>query len=274
MAMRTSLVFAFALSSIAALASPSFALPTGAPKCALNEQVVAQGHRAASNANLGYGIRVSGPVAPNRPVEFTVTNKNGFPFYNGILIYVQGQNPNIHIGKFVDIDPLLHRPQDQRICQAQNLQGDANAVLTHRHPLPKPNARALKWVMTEQDLAADPGPYKIVSAFAIGPKMWQVAPQVTLEVVGAPAAGTNSTPPVVMPTVPGAGAGTPADPVTSLPAYNSTTQPIIRVPNGGSPASTTVATKPAATAPINTPTPGRGAGQTESAYRVRYSRRK
>ncbi|KAJ3079180.1 hypothetical protein HK102_003973 [Quaeritorhiza haematococci] len=220
--MRTSIFFIATILLI--LASPALALPNGAPKCALNPQVVANGHETAPNPAMGYGIQVSGPISPGQRVNFTVTNNAGRNTFNGILMYVQGQNPSIHIGKFVNLNTNFFRPQRPNICAAANLRGDLLATITHANPNPKPIADSFQWEMLPEDAAADPGPYQIISAIAISPQEWMVVPPVPLQVAGGA--------PPAAPGTPGAPAnpGTPPAPPATPPAPATPPPPVVVTP--------------------------------------------
>ncbi|KAJ3083075.1 hypothetical protein HK102_001271 [Quaeritorhiza haematococci] len=199
---------AFTLASLAAFASSTYALPGGAPRCAVNETAIANAHGSPSNPALGYGIQVSGPVTPGQPVDITVTNSAGRDSFNGILIYVVGSNPQLRLGQFLNIDAASFKPQTE-ICQTAQFTGDASAVLTHSNPSPKPLTTRLQWQMLPQDAAADPGPYQIVSAIVISPAEWMVVPPVPLQVAGGAPAGAPAAPqppaPVAVPGAPPVG---------------------------------------------------------------------
>ncbi|KAJ3090964.1 hypothetical protein HK102_002088 [Quaeritorhiza haematococci] len=193
-------IVAFTLTAFAAFASGVSARPTGAPRCAVNETAIAAGHGNPSTPTLGYSIQVSGPVTPGQPVEFTIANSAGKTDFNGLLIYVTGQNKQLRLGKFLNIDQANFKPQTE-ICRNANFQGDAEAVLTHTNAAPKPLTTKLQWQMLPEDAARDPGPYEIISAVVINPREWQVLPPVALQVAGgapaAPAAAPAGAPPTM-----------------------------------------------------------------------------
>ncbi|KAJ3085584.1 hypothetical protein HK102_014029 [Quaeritorhiza haematococci] len=182
--------------ALALLAGSVNALPKGAPLCVVNEQGIAAKHGSPSNPALGYALNVPNMnVAPGTPVDITLTNSAGKNDFNGILLYVTSQkSPKMRFGKFSQIDQLQAaglKPQTE-ICQTAGFMGDANAVITHANPSPKPLTTTFRWELSPQDVAADPGPYELMGVVVINPGNWMVLPPVTLMSGGAGAGGAGA----------------------------------------------------------------------------------
>ncbi|KAH6576200.1 hypothetical protein BASA60_004668 [Batrachochytrium salamandrivorans] len=103
-------IFAVAFSSTAVSA-----LPSGAPKCAIN---------ATQPSGASW--------------EITVTNSAGRESFQGALMYVAtDMDPKNHLGKFT-FNKDEFRPQTKSICDAAKITGDLDATFTHSSATKKP----------------------------------------------------------------------------------------------------------------------------------------
>lgn len=116
MQFKTSIITTLLLSFITAR-------PDGAPKCAIGEAAIAQGHGHPQEA-LGYSLETSSTtIVPGQSIDITVKNSAGRLNFKGILMYVQGQNSMKHLGKFENIDTSKFKPQTQ-VCKDLGFSGD------------------------------------------------------------------------------------------------------------------------------------------------------
>ncbi|KAL2911728.1 hypothetical protein HK105_208785 [Polyrhizophydium stewartii] len=140
------------LFSAAALLGSVLALPSGAPKCAINATVIAAAHGKQPDASLGYGVSVK--MTGDSVFEVRVTNSAGRKAFQGILMYVNpADSPKTHLGKF-DIDMSMFRFQTADICNAANIKGALEATFTHSSAAKKPiDSTVFKWSPLAADMA-------------------------------------------------------------------------------------------------------------------------
>jgi hypothetical protein len=139
------------VTSALVLLSAVFALPIGAPKCAINAAAIQAGHGSATDSSLGYGISVK-PGQGN--MEITITNSLGLKSFKGILMYVNSVDaPLNHLGKFIELDPAMFRSQDKTVCDTAKVVGDPAATFTHANPSDKLLTTVFKWVGTPEEMA-------------------------------------------------------------------------------------------------------------------------
>ncbi|KAH6583309.1 hypothetical protein BASA50_000872 [Batrachochytrium salamandrivorans] len=150
-------IFAVAFSS-----TTVSALPSGAPKCAINATVIGAAHKKSDDPTLGYSVSIT----PNGASwEITVTNTAGREYFQGLLMYVAtDMEPKNHLGKFT-FDKDNFRPQTKSICDAAKITGDLDATFTHSSPTKKAVGMKFMWTPSPADMAASGNPM-IYYAFA------------------------------------------------------------------------------------------------------------
>ncbi|KAJ3047506.1 hypothetical protein HK097_011470 [Rhizophlyctis rosea] len=148
------------LSVISAFASVS-ALPTGAPRCAINTDAIQAGHGAPPTASLGYTVTVAPSTTGTNTFDIKVANSAGLTSFQGVLLYVQSDaDANSHLGKFINLDAQKFHFQTDP-CTAQNIAGDAESTITHSSSTDKPLSETVfTWQASDADLAV-PGPIKV-----------------------------------------------------------------------------------------------------------------
>ncbi|KAI8924014.1 hypothetical protein BC831DRAFT_467979 [Entophlyctis helioformis] len=145
------MIFSIVPLAIAALASSVAALPTGAPKCAINATVIEAAHGIAPDASLGWDLSVTSTATG---WDVSVINTAGKKTYNGVLMYVVVESDlKTHLGKF-DIDTSLFRYTKPEVCAAANIKGPVEATFTHANPKPKPVSTVFKFTPNPADFAA------------------------------------------------------------------------------------------------------------------------
>ncbi|KAJ3312217.1 hypothetical protein HDU76_002921 [Blyttiomyces sp. JEL0837] len=172
-------MFKLLISLLALLTVASHALPTGAPKCKINPQIIQTGHGInASNVGYTFDMPAYTPGGPAVPITI-----NGGQAFKGILLYMTPgttqdstlapNGVNAHVGTFM-VNPGL-RPQSASSCQAMTVMNDApESTLTHAIPLLANTPYTLMWTPPAMDV----GPVTMNAVISVGSKNspWQVVP--------------------------------------------------------------------------------------------------
>ncbi|KAH6570514.1 hypothetical protein BASA81_010504 [Batrachochytrium salamandrivorans] len=150
-------IFAVAFSSTAVSA-----LPSGAPKCAINATVIGAAHKKSDDPTLGYSVSIA---ASGASWEITVTNSANRESFQGALMYVAtDMDPKNHLGKFT-FNKDEFRPQTKSICDAAKITGDLDATITHSSAKKKPVGMKFMWTPNPADMNVAGNPM-IYYAFA------------------------------------------------------------------------------------------------------------
>ncbi|KAJ3409651.1 hypothetical protein HDV05_004309 [Chytridiales sp. JEL 0842] len=225
--------------------STTLALPNGAPRCAINPQVIQAEHGAPAQ-NAGFTITASSttytPGGP--PIQITY---QGPAQIQGILSYVQANsNPNSHVGQFnLASSGLPLRTQTPAICTTGNITNEAasagvTSTFTHSQPLrmSQRGGFTIQWTPP----ATNVGPVTLRGVMTEGStnSRWMVMPDVAL----VPAGGSGA------PTIPGPVQVPPPPPsAPSAPAAGGQQRPPVAPP-----------ANPAPTTPTATKGAGKAAG--------------
>ncbi|KAH6570513.1 hypothetical protein BASA81_010505 [Batrachochytrium salamandrivorans] len=206
-------IFAVAFSSTAVSA-----LPSGAPKCAINSAVIAAGHKKPDDPTLGYSVSIA---ASGASWEITVTNSAGRKSFQGTLFYITTSlDPSKHLGKFT-FDAGEYRPQTKSVCEAAKITGDPSATITHSKPSKKAVGTKFTWTPDPADLtvAGDPifnfsfadndgdEPSRAPARFMTGKVPFEFRPKTQPVPTAQPPAPTQPPPTTAPTTAPGGGGG-------------------------------------------------------------------
>ncbi|KAI8826046.1 uncharacterized protein EV422DRAFT_575883 [Fimicolochytrium jonesii] len=169
------------------LAGVAQALPTGAPKCAINQAAISAAHSDPSAA--GYTITTSASTyTPGAPLTFTIQGDKNVV---GVLMYVSAGEVSKHVGAFKV--PENFRVQNADICTGAKIVNDApESTITHANPTPKGTKVDFTWTAP----AADQGPLTLHAVVASGGpgNPWQILDVVTLN---SASGGSGSAPTTV-----------------------------------------------------------------------------
>ncbi|KAJ3365888.1 hypothetical protein HDU91_002043 [Kappamyces sp. JEL0680] len=133
------------------------ARPTGAPACGINESKIQQGMNSASDATLGYGLRVA--KVSSSPATWTVQveNSRGRQDYQGLLLYVTSASPSEHLGSFSFLNATKWKFQPESLCSSANITGTTLGTSTVTHANPDRVALAknvtFTWTATANEIA-------------------------------------------------------------------------------------------------------------------------
>ncbi|TPX60281.1 hypothetical protein SpCBS45565_g07555 [Spizellomyces sp. 'palustris'] len=190
---------AFSFIAAVLLSGSALALPTGAPKCAINPAVISAAHQAPSPA-AGYKISASAKsYTPGQPLTITIAGTTT-PIAGTLLYATPGtqqdaslapNNGKEHVGVFKV--PTGFRAQTAAICDAATIKNEApESTITHANPTPKGNSVAFEWTPP----AAAVGPISFNAAVAAGAPgaPWQVLDVLTLQPSGGGGGNTTTTP--------------------------------------------------------------------------------
>ncbi|KND00023.1 uncharacterized protein SPPG_04369 [Spizellomyces punctatus DAOM BR117] len=191
---------AFSLFAALLLSGSALALPTGAPKCAINPAVITAAHQAPSPA-AGYKISASAKsYTPGQPLTITIAGTTT-PIAGTLLYATPGtqqdaglapNNGKEHVGVFKV--PAGFRAQTATICDAAAIKNDApESTITHANPTPKGNSVTFEWTAP----ATASGPISFNAAVAGGAPgaPWQVLDVLTLQSAGGNTGGNTTTTP-------------------------------------------------------------------------------
>ncbi|KAJ3206514.1 hypothetical protein HK099_000508, partial [Clydaea vesicula] len=163
--MKTSLI----TSAILLLTS---ALPSGAPKCAINKDVIAAGHGTPTDEAAGFNLSLSSDKAEiGKPIIITVTNTGPQTEFGGILMYAQGKDEKKHLGQFTKMDEENFRFQTE-VCKDLGFAGDDKSTVTHKNSNKKQLTTTFEWTPLPGDDAE--GPFTFHAVIATNPVPWQV----------------------------------------------------------------------------------------------------
>jgi Reeler domain len=126
------------------------ALPTGAPKCAINPVAIKAAHGSSPDPSLGYTLSVtkSGTGTYNITVKSSAMKS-----FKGILMYITSPSaPSKHLGKFT-FDSRF-RAATASVCAAANITGDLLSTFTHASPIDK-TLMTFVWSGSAAEIAGD-----------------------------------------------------------------------------------------------------------------------
>ncbi|TPX71242.1 hypothetical protein SpCBS45565_g01219 [Spizellomyces sp. 'palustris'] len=195
------------------------ALPRGAPKCAINPTVIANGHEV-KNTQLNFGAQPSANTyTPGQQMTLTITGQRS---WKGLLMYatpgtqqdaaLAPNNLKQHVGVFAI--PKGFRPQTTSICQAAGITQDApESTVTHADTSTKGTNLQFQW--TAPNANVGPITFNLVIATDGEEAPWEILQAVTIQPQGgatAPPPNGNGTLPATPPLPPPAPAPAPIPP--------------------------------------------------------------
>ncbi|KAJ1546233.1 hypothetical protein HK405_007287, partial [Cladochytrium tenue] len=192
-------IFIAAATTLLQLLSPPMgatALPTGAPRCIINQTAIAGGH-GAQTTTLGFAVSAPATYTPGSTTALSITVSGLSTFTSGgILTYVNSTTltntsyAQEHVGSF-DIATNGLRAQYTSVCNGVNVFNEGNtSTVTHASPIANTDIATLMWTPPATDFGTVQ--VNVVVATGSSGNPWMILASTTIASSGSTSSASTS----------------------------------------------------------------------------------